>query len=195
MRRVDEKRLRGGGVGWRGGEIGARYRERLRAEERVQAGQDGRRRDTHHVNNTLLRRKTEPTSLVSPRESHPLVAHPRFSLFYPSLVSSSCFSFHDLSSASQPASQPASRPRSLCLDYIHGRTMMRSLAAIFPGFLPPLAVINATIPCHQKGKRLRRVVTERRRERERERERERMREGNSPTQEGKAALAAEAIAS
>lgn len=29
--------------------------------------------------------------------------------------------------------------------------MMRSLAAIFPGFLPPLAVINATIPCHQKG--------------------------------------------
>lgn len=36
-----------------------------RAEERVRAGQDGRRRDTHHVNNTLLRRETEPTTLLA----------------------------------------------------------------------------------------------------------------------------------
>lgn len=114
----------------------------------MQAGQDGRRRDTHHVNNTLLRRKTEPTSLVSPRESstqrRPPPLSPSLPLSRPFLVSSSCFFFHDLSPATNPPST------------IFTRTMMRSLAAIFPGFLPPLAVINATIPCHQKRKRLER---------------------------------------
>lgn len=72
---------------------------------------------------------------------------------------------------------------------------MRSLAAIFPGFLPPLAVINATDPLPPE----RETTTEggkrdRKREGRRERERESMREGNSPTHGAKAALA-EAIAS
>lgn len=134
----------------------------------MQAGQDGRRRDTHHVNNTLLRRKTEPTSLVSPRESSTQrrpPPSPSLPLSRPFLVSSSCFFFHDLSPATNP------------LSTIFTRTMMRSLAAIFPGFLPPLAVINATIPCHQKRKRL---------ERGREREREENSEGEGG---GGAALA------
>lgn len=103
-------------------------------------------------------------------ESHPPnVAHPPLSpslpLSRPFLVSSSCFFFHDLSPATNPPST------------IFTRTMMRSLAAIFPGFLPPLAVINATIPCHQKRKRL---------ERGREREREENSEGEGG---GGAALA------
>lgn len=52
---------------------------------------------------------------------------------------------------------------------------MRSLAAIFPGFLPPLAVINATDPLPPE----RETTTEggkrdRKREGRRERERERV---------------------
>lgn len=88
-----------------------RGREReARAEERVQAGQDGRRRDTHHVNNTLLRRKTEPTSLVSPLgESHPPnVAPPSLSLSRPFLSTLAAFS-------STTFRQPTHPP----LDYIH----------------------------------------------------------------------------
>lgn len=86
-------------------------------------------------------------------ESHPkaspaLLLPTRFTATPPSR-SSNCFPFRDLSPASQPASKQAWT--------IFTTTMMRSLATIFPGFLPPVAVINATIPCHQKGKRSARV--------------------------------------
>lgn len=108
-------------------------------------------------------------------ESHPPnVAHPpspSLPLSRPFLVSSSCFFFHDLSPATNPPST------------IFTRTMMRSLAAIFPGFLPPLAVINATIPCHQKRKRL-----------ERGREREKGKRIQREREEGEQHSLAEAIA-
>lgn len=144
-RAVARERARGQGA--KGGLGSERGTERDSSGGEGAAGQDGRRRDTHHVNNTLLRRKTEPTSLVSPLGESPS-AHPTSPTHPPYFLAAAFPS----TTFRQPASQPVWT--------IFTRTMMRSLAAIFPGFLPPLAVINATIPCHQKGKRPGRVARE-----------------------------------
>lgn len=117
---------------------------------------------------------SQPPSFRPESHPQPTQRRPPTPLSHPSLLSSSCFSFHDLSSASQPASQASPVPGL----YSPRTTMMRSLAAIFPGFLPPLAVINATDPLPPEretttkgGKRERKRKGRRGRERERDYER------------------------